>query len=426
MDAEETLSLTGSMFLHISYWIFIMRLFANSRSRPVILNMAYVGCPQCTLESYIVKAIASIYKVKIISLQELLLYIPTDDMVYDGFHFKQSVSNYIADIVDEELRNGVPSPTPKEYEIAFSLYVPSNCGDCFIETKKTSLVKNEVYGLIPGQFLKLPDDRYLCGIYYWLTEKYPLLEYHNKYITICKPLGYYSFKDSFFCRSIGYNYYPGLRGGEVGAQTNRNINCLEKTYGPNDRPSDNTSKLYIAYLLLADRAPLPVGECFYTSNIDVFSKAREEVALLDFQRRGMHMPHLWQPIDELVDDGSTLFREVFKLRPDISHFLMDKEFGTERLLLWAWLHGREEMDVLRTHSGELYAAIQKLLHTEESKVETAPLPKLIHMIWLNRPDLHIFDIDTPKGREEMMRWFISHGKREYKLDNPNEANGGSR
>lgn len=134
--------------------------------------------------------------------------------------------------------------------------------------------------------------------------------------------------------------------------------------------------------------------------------------------QAMKMPPYQPELDNfayLMPDGINLWRKILTVRPDVAD-IIDKNtpcsnFSTGRLLLWAWLYGRHELDFLAEQSGNLKEAIEKLGSIPHKAGVPEGYSRLVHLVWISTPELSKYDPMKPDGLNMILNWMKNNGIR---------------
>jgi len=414
-DSIELETFCGNKFYIISYLLYIIKAFQNSKSVPIFINLPYSYNDNRNIATSIIRTITKIFDVPFIDLCQDFKFIRNDILCPDTFHYSRFFSEYIANRVLKFLQTQPRFSNNTPINIDFYIFNPVEIYNSLQCKKGTRLFQSQIYVIKAGEKLYLPSNSYLCGLLYWRDAHCANLGFQNEYIKLFKNLAYMAGNDYFLCRSIGYSVQKGLKGGYISADINEN-GLSETTFSCLPDPSimENYT-LNIASILLCNRPPIEAGMEFYMSNICQFEKSDEKLRIDILERQDIAIIPFMHFFDELLDNGAYIFKSILQMRPDLNQYIHGKDYPAESLLIWSWQFGVNDIPILNTYKEEIFQAIKFLAHKPHFSKWQNTYSRLIHVIWTLREDLKIYDPQTLNGREELIQWFANNGRMEYNL-----------
>lgn len=211
---NETASLnrmTMSPYLLISYWIFILNLFIDSKSTPIILILPHRNNSQLFSASYIPRALGSLFNVKIIDIEKYFILISNKLLSNDGAHFFTYYQDFIADKIIKAMKYKISINSIDIGDIRFSLFNFDQYTNLNFCIKGTSLIQKKAYILPINYDIAMPKHLFITGILYYTEKINPWLIIKNNNINIYKSLNIFDWKNLFLARSIGFSFMSGLK-----------------------------------------------------------------------------------------------------------------------------------------------------------------------------------------------------------------------
>lgn len=270
----------------ISYILFILKLLSGSNTKPIFLNMAYLGDEEQNASSYLIRGLSKILNFYLIDLQNEFKFISKKILTKDNYHYETYYQDYIANEVLSIVNNDKLDKyvSPVSIDINFEIFSPTNLMKNIPHKKGTSWFSWDTYELTYNDRLTLPEDKFLCGILYWLIQNQPFLIYHNRNIELNKCLNINHWSNLFLCRTIGHSVYKGLRGGYLSVSRDIDHTITERTDGAMPELKDDHSGIFIATLLMSNLPPVIYGEKFYKIYENIFLKEQDFIAKIENER----------------------------------------------------------------------------------------------------------------------------------------------
>lgn len=404
-------------FIIIAELVYILNLFGNSKSMPIFIIFPYYKIQNLLQSSsYIYHAVSKIFNFKIINLESEFIYMDYNIFAPDGFHLVPKYQDYVATKVLNSLNNLQPANKIDVSEIKFTLFdmnINTNL-DSFI--KGTSLITRDTYLLLKNSKIILPNDKFLSGIIVWIDQILPYIAFKTKNYTLIKNLNSVGFTHIFNVRTIGWSIPHLCPGGELFISNVNDGGIYEDTHLSGEATSQS-DHIYISAILLCDRPPSLYGRDFYYKYYLYFYNALNILADLNYERFDKERKSFFSRLDGLIPEGRKLFIDILNIRPDLYDFIhKEKDFVAERLLLWAWTSGADEIETLANRKQDILIGIQNLYKETYNKSFIPQYTLLLHTIWIMRDDLQQFDISTPEGQRMVIDWFYRDGFNEYKFD----------
>lgn len=404
-------------YMCISMWAYIFKLFSKSKSRLLILVSAYNTTPRNFYNYYYIFALCEIFNIEVIDFRKDLIFCNGIKVTYDGIHFLAPITNYIARTILTYLETGGKNKREIKniaVNISYNIYEPKDKG--LKQEIITALnAKRTFYYLTLENTMRLPDESYLCALFFWHTPGgMPYILYQNPSIRLAKYLSYWRFFPNYFHASLlGSNTYSGLKGGYLEATYNTDYAQMEPIWAPPKWDIDKRSQVIkINSFLLSDAPPIIHGMNFINTHLASFINARDETNRIILEYKGISIEPIWKELEEYIPNGDEIFKSILKERLDLAVCFKSSELRAERLIIWAWQYGLEEIPALHQYLGIFAKSINKMSTLPYG--ETG-LSRLLYAIWLSREDLHHFEINTEDGLKALLKWFVQYGAQEYKI-----------
>lgn len=403
---------TSKVYSVIAFLINILNSFRDSPSKPIFVCTSFTHSQHHDSYQYIIKAVAKLYNVHVIDLQRDFLLIPHKSLVFDGAHYIQSCVDYIVksacSIIESNYSTSINSLS---YEINYELFCPWRDDKENTTRFDSSIMGGNLYIMESNSHIELPKSKFITNILLFHHLPRYDLYFVNESLKFSKAL-YKIYSHIFIFHDLGEDIFSGLKGGTIFASHDG-----EDFYfaDPFSQTRANVTPMYIHSILLADRPPLITGYNFYKQYESYFLEEKRKSDALLLKRAGVVCTPFRQKIDELVPGGWPALNQALQERPDLGIFLSGTEFQAERLVLWAWQHGRPEFPVLNSYSQELAQGIRRLLAQPYKNYGKDGYSLLLHLIWELRKDLQLHDPETAEGRKYLVRWFALHGVKEYNI-----------
>lgn len=419
-DTYEIGHMISYFSVHISYLAYIAKMFQNSRSTPVILFSAYLNYPfQDKYNSY-ARGICYLFNMPFIDLHKDFEYIDPSTCVFDGAHYRLDLMEYIADKIMFIISQPGVKLNNIPIEINFELLIPKGLKKEKIPyVDRGDAIDPTFYIFSFNDTYKIPDDKYLCGIFYRIGDGAPYLIYKNNCITISKNLDFLGLNHVDYCYSLGSSIFNGLKGGNVGVSLNRDNTIHDPSLYAFKTIFENTSPLFVHSFLISDLPPAKYGYKIFEYYRNVFQSAEYDLYKILLRKSEFKIPQFWSRLEKLIPGSRGIFNPVLNHRPDLVNlFSDDDDYRPEKFLLWAWKYGKQEIELIKKYEKDLEFAINKLWDIKyQGNLESYPL--LLYIIWLSRPDLAHMNPETEEGLQALKSWFITHGQEEYFLNSCN-------
>lgn len=404
---------TSPAFL-VSQLCYIAKIFKDSQSVPIFLLL---NCPSYPIQmsmSFLVRAICSILELPVIDLEAALIFIKPDDLTYDGMHYPLNIQSFIANQIFQFITNNskttikaVNCPTYSILDKKYYRNLPS-------KQTGTSLINHRVFGLGSGNSITIPEDIYLAGIGYWLDHSMFSLNCKSSCLNLRKDLRFYHHEHLFLERDIGFSGIGGLKGCIISAG-DKSLPAVEEYAHPVRPEISESTPLWIYDILLADRDPYEAGLEFQRSYSSDFEMERAYLATLEAGCQHPFDTPCLRRINELMHQNSSFLCNILLSRLDlIAAFLdlRDVEFKAEQYLFWAWRFRHTQYELSEDIEESLRCALQNVFKSRSRD----DIPLLIHAIYQDRPDLHVFDLGNANGKSQLTKWFYDFGIHEYGLE----------
>lgn len=174
------------------------------------------------------------------------------------------------------------------------------------------------------------------------------------------------------------------------------------------------NNLYINSILLCNKPPILHGMWFYQKYINEFKKSYDYILKLYMIEKHREDKSLFNAKDYLDSNAHYIFNTITQLRPDLIDLYFEQSYGIEKLIIWAWIHGRHEMKI---DHDKLISCIKTIYSLPYECAYDMRYNRLVHTVWLMRGDLNCLNFGTELIRQkQIINWFEKFGKYELGFD----------
>lgn len=416
-DTSEIDQFGSNYSIHISYLAYIAKLFQNSPSTPIILFSAYLNYPKVDKYNSYARAVCSLFNIPFIDLHKYFEYIDPSTCTCDTAHYRLDLMEFIADKIKEMMLIKYHKLNDIQIEINFNVLRPASLNKEIIPDKmRGDAIDQTFYTLTLKDVYNIPEDKYICGIYYRIGNRVPYLIYKNTYITLSKNLDFLGLNNVDYCYSIGSSIFNGMKGGYISVSLNNDYTIQDPSLYAFKTVVNDSSPLYIHSILVSDLPPVKYGYQLFNYYHHVFQAAENDIYKILLRKLEYKIPVFWKRLEYLIPGSTEIFKQVLNYNPSITTiFNDDDDYRAEKLILWSWETGVYKNKSLYTYKSEIAKGVKKMLEFKYS-TQAGDMPFILYIIWKSRNNLAYLDPETEEGLRGLKNWFIASGKDEYHLN----------
>lgn len=408
----------------ITYLDYIIKLISNCNTNFIFLLSPRTDIEYCSGCSYIYLAFEKLYNINILNMEKEFLYVSKDDFAADNAHSSELYQKQIYNRVLENIKN-TKKINKCNNDLEFYII---NCKEIFNNSptieKGSSILKLPVIELTPSMSVSLPNDKYLCGMFYFIEPGYAFVSIENIAVNFVSRLHVKDVANMFFSTNLGYSINDGLKGGLLSITYNTSGKYIERSWpGTSGKTFEitNYAKVYLESLIFCNQSIRQYGINFYFSHRSLFIDSHTEIYGEYIKWEKNNKEKIFNKFDEVVEYGSDYARFIFKKRPDLYKVVRNIENIVPEVLLWSWSNGADESEEIKIWMPIISQGIKKL-HSVQANITClyheclSGYTQLIHSIWIQRDDLKQFNPLNKDGQESLIAWFNEFGKNEYNLN----------
>jgi len=175
--------------------------------------LPYRSVPKYASAAYIYKALAKIFNIHVIDIEDICKFIDDEHYGIDAAHPCAYLQDFIANLIWNHIKLSRSLNEIELRDIEFSLAIFPESMQLNRKILGSSWLMQECVELNKNNCIQIAAGKYICGIFFFIEEANPYLHINTNHMTIEKNLNIANYTHAFMARSTGYTCINGVGGG---------------------------------------------------------------------------------------------------------------------------------------------------------------------------------------------------------------------